>query len=33
MNYVKKKKIGIDFVHKITFWSNFRSDVHVQKVT
>ena len=27
----KKKSICIDFVHKITFWSHFRSDVHVYK--
>ena len=26
-----KKSIYIDFVHKITFWSHFRSDMHVQK--
>ena len=26
-----KNSICIDFVHKITFWSHFRSDVHVQK--
>ena len=32
MNYAKKNSICIDFVHKITFWSHFRSDVHVQKV-
>ena len=28
-----KISICIDFVHKITFWSHFRSDVHVQKIT
>ena len=27
---VWKNSICIDFVHKITFWSHFRSDVHVQ---
>ena len=28
---MRKNSICIDFVHKITFWSHFRSDVHVQK--
>ena len=27
-----KNSICIDFVHKVTFWSHFRSDVHVQKL-
>ena len=33
MKYVKKTQFALIFVHKITFWSHFRSDVHVQKVT
>ena len=28
---MRKNSICIDFVHKITFWSHFRSDVHVQR--